>query len=108
MKKKVIMAGPFSFTAILRMIKQAYTNFRYQENLHQIIGLIQKFDEEYQRYHESLDKLGERIKSVSGQYDIVSSTRDKKLSSIVDKIKTQKIEASSSELIEPANQNEQD
>ena len=89
MRKKVILAGPFSFTAILRMVKQAYTNFRYQENLHQIIGLIQKFDEEYQRYSESVDKLGERIGSVANQYQVVSSTRDKKLTSVVDKIKSQ-------------------
>lgn len=106
MQKKVIMAGPFSFTAILRMIKQAYTNFSYQENLHQIIGLIQKFDEEYQRYNESLTKLGERIKSVSGQYDVVSITRDKKLSSIVDKIKTQKIEPANSTLLDSQINNE--
>jgi DNA recombination protein RmuC len=106
MQKKVIMAGPFSFTAILRMVKQAYTNFRYQENLHQIIGLIQKFDEEYQRYNESLNKLGERINSVSGQFDVVSITRDKKLSSIVDKIKTQKIKSKNSKLIEPSSQDE--
>lgn len=91
MKKKVILAGPFSFTAILRMIKQAYTNFRYQENLHHIIGLIQRFDVEYQKYSEGVDKLGERIKSATSQYEIVSSTRDKKLTSIVDKIKSQQL-----------------
>lgn len=91
MHKKVILAGPFSFTAILRMIKQAYTNFRYQENLHQIIGLIQKFDEEYQKYSDSVDKLGERIRSTSSQFEIVSSTRDKKLASVVDKIKSQNV-----------------
>ncbi len=87
MRKKVILAGPFSFTAILRMVKQAYTNFRYQENLHQIIGLIHKFDEEYQRYSESVVKLGERIQSAQSQYQVVSTTRDKKLTSVVDKIK---------------------
>jgi len=91
MRKKVILAGPFSFTAILRMVKQAYTNFRYQENLHQIIGLIQKFDEEYQKYSESIDKLGERIASTANQFQVVSTTREKKLLSVVDKIKSQHI-----------------
>lgn len=91
MRKKVILTGPFSFTAILRMIKQAYTNFRYQENLHHIIGLIQRFDVEYQKYSESVDKLGERLRSATGQFEIVSSTRDKKLTTVVDKIKSQNI-----------------
>jgi len=90
MRKKVVLAGPFSFTAILRMIKQAHTNFQYQKNMHNIIGLIHKFDEEYHKYSEEVDKLGTRIDSVSQQYHAVSTTRDRKLTSVVDKIKSQK------------------
>lgn len=91
MQKKVIMAGPFSFTAILRMVKQAYTNFRYQENLQHIIGLIQKFDVEYGKFSEEVDRLGERINSTSRQFDLVANTRNRQLSSVVDKIKNQKV-----------------
>lgn len=91
MRKKVVLAGPFSFTAILRMVKQAYTNFRYQENLHTIIGLIHKFDEEYEKYSKSVDLLGDRIKSVDKQYDAVTSTRDRQLTKVVDKIKSQDV-----------------
>ena len=91
MQKKVILAGPFSFTAILRMVKQAYTNFRYQENLHHIIGLIQKFDTEYQKYTSAVDTLGERIASTGRQFDVVANTRNRQLTSVVDKIKNQNI-----------------
>lgn len=91
MNKKVILAGPFSFTAILRMVKQAYTNFRYQENLHNIIQLIQKFDNEYQKFNDEVNKLGERINSVSRQFDVVANTRNRQLTSVVDKIKDHKI-----------------
>lgn len=101
MQKKVVLAGPFSFTAILRMIKQAYSNFRYQENLQHIIGLIQKFDTEYQKYTEAVDTLGERIASSSRQYEVVSTTRNRQLTTIVDKIRNQNvIEESEKELIE--------
>jgi DNA recombination protein RmuC len=91
MRKKVILCGPFSFTAILRMVKQAYTNFRYQENMQQIIGLIQKFDTEYQKYSDEVTKLGDKISSTSKQFEIVSSTRNKQLTSVVDKIKSQNV-----------------
>lgn len=91
MQKKVILAGPFSFTAILRMVKQAYTNFRYQENLQNIIGLIQKFDLEYQKYSAAVDTLGERIGSASRQFEVVSTTRNRQLTMVVDKIKNQSI-----------------
>ena len=106
MRKKVILAGPFSFTAVLRMVKQAYTNFRYQENLYQIIGMIQKFDDEYNKFSESVDRLGERLKSVNSQFDLVSTTRDKKLTSIVDKIKSQQISPAQEDIIKLIDNND--
>lgn len=93
MRKKVIMAGPFSFTAMLRMIRQAYTNFRYQENLHQVIGLIQKFETEYQKFSEELDRLGDRLQSTSKQFDAVSGTRSRALTRVIDQIRNQKLES---------------
>lgn len=102
--KKVVFAGPFSFTAILRMVKQAYDNFRYQENLQHIIGLIKKFDTEYEKYTKSVDVLGDRISSVGRQYEEVSNTRHRKLSSVVDKIKSQElIDSEEIKLIENEN-----
>ena len=92
MRKKVILAGPFSFTAILRMVKQSYTNFKYQENLYSIIKHIQLFDKEYQKFSEELDKLGDRIRSVDKQFEHVDTTRERQLTKIVDKIKDQNID----------------
>lgn len=86
-KNKVIMCGPFSFTAILRMVKQAYDNFKYQNNLRHIINHIKTFEAEYEKFNVALDLLGNRIQSASKQYDVVSRTRGNKLSSVVDKIK---------------------
>ena len=87
MKKKVILAGPFSFTAIIRMIFQSYKNFKYQENLYDIIKLIKVFEQEYEKFNEALDTLGTRIQSVANQYQTVSVTRTKKLTGVVEKIK---------------------
>lgn len=91
MKKRVIMAGPFSFVAILRMIAQTYQNFKYQKNLYEIIGLIRTFEKEFNLYNQELDKLGEKIDSVSGQFNKVSNTRTKKLTKIVEKIRDENI-----------------
>lgn len=106
MNKKVILAGPFSFTAILRMIKQAHTNFQYQENLQNIIGLIHKFDSEYKKYSEEVDKLGIRIDSASKQFQAVSTTRDRKLTTVVDKIKSQKAIEETEKPLEIGGENE--
>jgi len=101
MKQKVIMAGPFSFTAILRMVFQSYKNFSYQKNLHSIIKLINSFTKEYESFSCELDTLGKRIQSVESQYNTVSVTRAKKLAGVVEKIKSEDIllESQNTELI---------
>jgi DNA recombination protein RmuC len=93
LEKKVVIAGPFSFTAILRMVYQSYKNFMYYENLGEIINLIKVFEQEYEKFNQELDTLGGKIKTVTEQYDKVSITRNKKLNRIVDKIKGESEEA---------------
>jgi len=85
-RKKVIIAGPFSFAAITRMIRQSYDNFCIQEDLHRLVGLIGKFKEEFGKYNVEMDRLGERIGSVSKQYEAVSGVRTRQLGNIVEKI----------------------
>jgi DNA recombination protein RmuC len=86
MKNKVVMCGPFSFTAILRMVQQSYENFKYQKDLHQIISHIKVFQKEYSNFSKALDILGQRIKSADKEYEVVSGTRDRALTKIIDKI----------------------
>ncbi len=86
MAKKVVIAGPFSFAAIVRMIRQSYDNFRIQENLQRVVELIRKFEQEFANYSKEFDKLGNRIKLVLDQYDVVSGVRTRKLNRIIDQI----------------------
>lgn len=85
--KKIVFAGPFSFVAILRMVGQAYENFRFQKNIQGIITQIKIFDTEFEKYNEEFVKIGERIESLSKQYNTVSTTRTHQLTRIIDKIR---------------------
>ncbi|MDD4074422.1 MAG: DNA recombination protein RmuC [Candidatus Pacebacteria bacterium] len=91
MNKKVVLAGPFSFTAILRMIYQSYRNFKYQENIYEVVKLVKKFEIEYDKYNQEVDSLGKKIRDTSLQFDKVSTVRDRKLSGIVEKIKSENV-----------------
>jgi len=91
MNKKVVLAGPFSFTAMIRMIFQSYKNFVYQENLYEIVKLIKLFEQEYEKYNREFNVLGDKILSVSKKYDEVSITRTKKLNQVIDKIKGESV-----------------
>jgi DNA recombination protein RmuC len=86
LKNKVIMCGPFSFIAILRMVQQSYDNFKFQKDIHNIYALIKKFEIEYTEFNKALITLGDRIDSASKQYDIVSGVRDRQLTKVMEKI----------------------
>lgn len=89
MSKKVVLAGPFSFTAILRMVRQAYDNFRYQENIHEMVAHIKEFEKQFDLYSEEFDKLGRTLTTAVDTYGKVESTRTRQLTKIVDKIKSE-------------------
>lgn len=104
LEKKVVFAGPFSFTAILRMVRQAYDNFSIQKNLQNIVKYIQTFREEFGKYNEEFDKLGDRLESTNKQYQSVAQTRTLKLSRIVDKIELESGAEENAKLISDAHE----
>jgi len=101
--KKVVLAGPFSFTAILRMVKQAYDNFRFQSNLGEIIKQIRTFEVEFHKYSEEFEKIGIKINQLEEQYQKVDSTRTNVLMKTVEKIKLNDGNLDNGELIATAN-----
>lgn len=92
MANRVVLAGPFSFTAILRMIKQAYENFRVQKNIYHIIGHVKAFEKEFDNFSDSFFKIGERIGALQKQYDTVSTTRFNQLTRRIDKVRDEGLE----------------
>ncbi len=87
MVKKVVLAGPFSFTAILRMIRQAHDNFVYQKNIHKIVGHIKEFEKQFEMYSEEFGSMGRQIQTLSNTYQKVDITRTRQLTKVVEKIK---------------------
>ena len=88
-KRKVVLAGPFGFTALLRMVLQAYKNFHYEQGLQQILGQIAQFKTEYEKFGDKMDSLGRQLDTVRKTYDEVEGTRHRALTRIVDKISEQ-------------------
>ena len=93
MTKKVVFVGPFSFSATLRLIRQSYANFKIQNNVHKIVGLIKEFEKEYEKYSDEFIKIGTRITSLTEQYEKVDSTRTRALTRTIDRIKLEEPEA---------------
>lgn len=87
MNSKIIFAGPFSFTAILRMVWQAYENFRFQSNIREIVANVKEVDLEFTKFFESFSKIGDRIKSLDKQFTEVEGTRARAIKKRLEKVK---------------------
>lgn len=85
-KNKVLMTGPFGFTALLRLVRQAHRNFRYQSGLKEILGYVEQFREEYEKFGGKLGQLGNQLETVQKTYRDVEGTRSRRLTRVVDKI----------------------
>ncbi|MCC7290235.1 DNA recombination protein RmuC [bacterium] len=87
LEKKVVFVGPFSFTALLRMIKQSYENFRVQQNIQSIVTHVRALEKEFGKFNDEFVKVGDRIDSLSKQYNDVSKTRFTAISKVMDKVR---------------------
>ena len=85
-RRKVVLAGPFGFTAVLRLVLQAYKNFGYEKNLQEIFGLVSKFQEEYAKFDDHMQRLGSQLQTTQKTYHEVEGTRKRQLSKVVDQI----------------------
>lgn len=85
-QRKVVLAGPFGFTAVLRLVMQAYKNFGYEKNLQEIFGLVAKFQDEYVRFGDSMQRLGNQLATAQKTFHEVEGTRNRQLTKVVDQI----------------------
>ncbi len=85
-ERKVVLAGPFGFTAVLRMVLQAHRNFHHEKSLMQILGLIAKFQEEYEKFGDSMEKLGRQLDTAQKTFMEVEGTRSRQLTRVVEQI----------------------
>lgn len=85
-QRKVVLAGPFGFTAVLRLVLQAYKNFGYEKNLQEIFGLVSKFQEEYGKFGDSMERLGAQLSTTQKTFHEVEGTRSRQLTKVVDQI----------------------
>lgn len=87
-RQKVVLAGPFGFTAVLRLVLQAHKNFHHEKSLVQILGLISKFQEEYAKFGDSMERLGKQIDTAQKTFMEVEGTRNRQLTRVVEQIST--------------------
>ena len=79
LKNKVIWCSPSTLYCVLAVVRQAVDNFAMEQTSNEIISLMGAFNEQWQKYQQSVDTLGSRLDSTQRAYEKVRGTRSRAL-----------------------------
>jgi DNA recombination protein RmuC len=79
MAQRVVMCSPLTLFAFLGVIRQAFDNFMIEQTSDEILQLIGKFGQQWQKYTESASKVKDRLDSVQREFDQLVGTRRRAL-----------------------------
>jgi DNA recombination protein RmuC len=86
LKAKVILCSPFTLFAILAIIRQSLDNFSMEKTAGEILGLVKNFKREWEKFTESMTKMGEKLESARKEFGQMSGARKDKLDKSLQKI----------------------
>ena len=86
-KNKVVICSPITLFAVLSVIRQAVDNFAIEKTSNEIIMVLATFKKQVAAFFEKFDTLGKKIEEVQKEYDLLTTTRKRKLD-----IQLQKVE----------------
>jgi DNA recombination protein RmuC len=79
LKDKVLLCSPITLFAILCVIRQAVDNFALEQTEDRILSLFGTIYEQWDKFKESMKKVGDRIKQADEEYGRLISTRTRML-----------------------------
>ena len=79
LQSKVVLCSPVTLYAVLALINQAVNNFKTEKAINEIIQQVRLFQIQWEKYAESMEKMGKKINEAQKEFDNLSSTRKNKL-----------------------------
>ena len=79
LENKVLLCSPLTLYAILSLINQATRNFAMEEKASDVMKLLSRFKDQWERYVEVMDKMGRSIHTVQSDYETLVTTRKRQL-----------------------------
>ena len=86
LEQKVILCSPLTLYAILAVMRQSIDTFRLEKASNEILALLAEFRKQWNRYTESMDKVGKRLDDTMRAYTDVVGVRTRQLDRQLDKI----------------------
>ena len=86
LKKKIMICSPLTLLGILALIRQSIDCFNLKKEGDNIISLMGRFSSEWNKFTDSIQKVGDRLTSAQKAYDELVGPRKKQLERPLDKI----------------------
>lgn len=85
-EQKVIMCSPITLFAVLAVVRQAVDNFTFEKTSHEILTQLSVFYNQWNKFKDSLQKLGKRINDTHTEFEALSGTRVRQLEKPLNRI----------------------
>jgi len=79
LRQHIVLAGPLTLYALLVVIRQAAESANIMRTAEEVIQLLAEVEKQWQRYKESMDKMGRRLDDAKKEYDHLVGTRTRAL-----------------------------
>ena len=79
LQKKLILCGPWTLYAIIRIIHQAWQNYQFSTAVRDIVRTISGFMQDYAKFKERFGELGELLDKLDSKYREIGVTSAQRL-----------------------------
>lgn len=86
MKQRVILCSPFTLYAVLAIIRQSFEDFHFKKAAHEILSMIQGFQQDFDKFKSRFEDLGTQLQKASAKYQEITDVSYKRLDNRVRKI----------------------
>jgi DNA recombination protein RmuC len=84
--QRVVLCSPFTLYAVLGVMRQAVDCFQLQRASDEILDVLTRFGDQWERFSHQVDTLGNRLASTQKAYDELVGTRRRQLERHLDEI----------------------
>ncbi|MCY7299873.1 MAG: DNA recombination protein RmuC [Ilumatobacteraceae bacterium] len=79
MAQHVVICSPLTLFAFLGVIRQAFDNFMIEQTSKEILGLLGRFDQQWGKYTEQVDRVRRQFETVNRSFEELATTRRRAL-----------------------------
>ncbi|MGC6367096.1 MAG: DNA recombination protein RmuC [Candidatus Marinamargulisbacteria bacterium] len=79
LQQKVVLCSPITLYAMLAVMRQAVDHFAIENKAKEMMAILANFQDQWDKYKVSMEKIGKRLADAQKEYDHLISTRTNQL-----------------------------